>query len=359
METGAMNGQTHATQAPAIKPMKMAVIGATGMLGQHVTRQALLRGHQVVVVHRAGSKLDKFSGLAVEPRLGTLDDANALARALKGTDVVVNAAAYYPTTPRPWADDVRLATEQQQRFLAACDQAEVPRVVYLGAAIALARRSDGQAATEADAYPAQPADLNGYLQAKWAMERMAMHASRPDRPVLVGIPAMTFGEFDDGATTGRLLLEVARGTLPAYVRGNRNVVAASDAGRGLVRVAESGVHASAAAGNTRYLITGANTSMDDLVALMARLSGQRMPRAISVGVARLAAQGAALRWRVLGGAAPKLTPSAVAVMASGQFLDGSKAQRELGYTPALDLTQTLERALAWFEQRGLVPQSQR
>jgi dihydroflavonol-4-reductase len=132
--------------------MKIAVIGATGMLGNHAARAAVARGHTLRVIHRASSKLDKLTPLVFESRIGDLDDATALTQALQGADAVINAAAYYPTIPRAWQEDVRLATAQMQTFLRACRDAGVGRVVYLGGAIALRRNPTGAPGDESLSY---------------------------------------------------------------------------------------------------------------------------------------------------------------------------------------------------------------
>jgi dihydroflavonol-4-reductase len=328
--------------------MKIAVIGATGMLGNHVARAVVTRGHALRVVHRASSKLDKLKPLEFESRIADLDDAAALAQALGGADAVINAAAYYPTVPRAWQEDVRLARAQMQTFLQAAKAASVARVVYLGGAIALRRNPSGEPGNELLEYASEPEDKNNYLQAKWTMDQMALDAARAGQHVVIGIPTMTFGEHDDGVTTGRIVLEIANGKLPGYLRGKRNVVYAGDAAKGLVLCAEKG------ASGQRYLITGENVSMDDLVALIARKAGKPVPRAIPLRIAAFAAKLGGLKYRLLGGEPPKLSESAVAVMASGQFIDGAKAKRELGYAPTLSLEQTIERSLAWFKSQGRI-----
>lgn len=135
--------------------------------------------------------------------------------------------------------------------------------------------------------------------------------------MLVGIPSMTFGEHADGETTGRLVLCAERD-----------------------RAGE------------RHLITGENTTMDALVAEIARQAGGPEPRAIPLPVAGAAARLDGWRYRLPGDTPPRLTDSAIAVMASGQFLDGAKAQRELGYRPESSLVQAIARSLAGFRRAG-------
>lgn len=328
--------------------MRIGILGATGMLGHHAAHAALARRHELVVLHRPGSRLDRLADLCFEARAADLDDPRSLAPALRGLDGVINAAAYYPTVPRPWRKEVATGLAQMTAFYHACAEAQVARVLYLGGSIALRRHPQGLAGDETLEYAQQPADRNPYVQVKWAMDKLARERASAGQNVVIGIPTMSFGEYDYGPTTGRFVVEIANRTMPAYVHGFRNAVYAGDAGRGLVLALEKG------RAGERYLLTGENTSMDALVALIAELAQVSPPRAVPLALAQFVGALQTLRYRLIGGAPPKLGSTTVAVMASGQFLDGAKAGRELGYRPEVELREAIARALAWFRKVGYV-----
>ncbi len=326
--------------------MRLAVIGATGMLGQQTLRAALAAGHSGIAIYRSADSLRRLAGLDVESRHADLSDAMSLRAALVGIDAVVNAAAYYPTAPRPWRAEVATATAQMAGFYRAAAEAGVRRIVYLGGAIALPKRADGRPADGSERYAAQPANRNPYLQVKWALDEQALQQAAQGLPVCIGIPSMTFGEYDHGPTTGQLLVGIASGRLRQYVEGQRNVVYGGDAGRGLVRVAESGE------AGQRYLVTGVNTDMRELTTLMARLAGRPAPRVASLALAKTVSGVQKLRYRYFGGPLPTISDTAIAVMSAGQHLDGTRSERLLGYRPSVDLEQTVARSLAWFRENG-------
>ena len=166
--------------------------------------------------------------------------------------------------------------------------------------------------------------------------------------MVIGIPTMTFGEYDYGPTTGRLIVEIANRTLPGYVKGNRNVIYAGDAGRGLARVCEQGRP------GERYLLTGENISMSELVTKIGQIAGAPVPRAIPVAMARAASALQTARYRWLKGAVPRVDATAIAVMSAGQFVNGAKARSELGFTATETLDNAIKRALAWFRSNGYV-----
>ena len=332
--------------------MKVAIIGATGMIGHHTAAAALSAGHDVLVIHREGSDLSRIDDLqelgGFETAIGDLDSVEQMESAFKGADAVINCAAYYPTRPRPWREEVSTAKEQMERFYSACGLADVDRIVYLGGAIALRRSPDGAPGTEAMEYDSPPPTTNSYVQVKYAMHKQALEAARSGLPVVIGIPTMTLGEFDYGPSTGRFITEVANQTMPGFVDGRRNVLYAGDSGRGLLLAAEKGRPGEA------YLFAGTDITMDDLMTIIARVAGVDKPKTVPLAAAKLLAKFQAMRYRFLKGPVPKLGETAIAVMSAGQFIDGSKARQELGFEPTLSVEEAVRRAYKWFVAQGMI-----
>ena len=331
------------------EPMHIGVLGATGMLGHHAARAAIAAGHRVTVFHRAGSDLSRLDDLDTDRRIADLNDQDSLTEAFAGVDAVVHAAAFYPTTPRPWQQDVTEAERQIHRVLEAVRESGVQRAVYVGAAIALKTAPPGVKGRESNDYPGTPSSTNPYLRAKWAMDKAVMNAGKRGLPVCIAIPAMSFGEYDYGPSTGQLISRLANDELPGYVQGDRNVIYAGDAGRGIIAVTERGAR------GERYLLTGHNTNMDALVAKIAKLCGKDMPKPVPLPLARLLARWQAIRHRYFDGPQPTLTPTAIAVMGAGQHLSGMKAKQDLGFEAEVSLDEALARAHAWFQAQGMVP----
>ena len=334
--------------------MKIAIIGATGMIGHHAAAAALAAGHQLRVIHREGSDVSRIADLQqsggdrFETAIGDLDDVDQMEAAFQGVDAVINCAAYYPTRPRNWRAEVAMATKQMQLFYNACGLADVDRIVYLGGAIALRRDPDGAPGTEAMEYDSPPSSTNSYVQVKYAMHKQALEAAHSGLPVVIGIPTMTLGEYDYGPSTGRFITEVANRTMPGFVDGRRNVLYAGDSGRGLLLAAEKGRPGEA------YLFSGTDITMDELMTIIARVAGVEKPKSVPLAAAKMLARFQALRYRLFNGPVPKLGETAIAVMSAGQFIDGSKARNELGFEPTLSVEDAVRRAYDWFVANGMI-----
>ena len=73
--------------------MKIFCTGASGYIGGSVAAYLMAAGHQVTGLVRSPEKADAVRAFGIEPVMGTLDDAEILARAAQASDVVVNAAS--------------------------------------------------------------------------------------------------------------------------------------------------------------------------------------------------------------------------------------------------------------------------
>jgi uncharacterized protein len=94
--------------------MRVAIVGATGLIGRRVAGALARRGDEVLAVSRRGAPVPDARSLRWDPAEGPLPAA-----ALEGVDAVVNVAGA-PIAPRPWTDsrkreirDSRLVTTRR------------------------------------------------------------------------------------------------------------------------------------------------------------------------------------------------------------------------------------------------------
>lgn len=102
--------------------MKLAIFGATGRTGQHLVRQALERGHEVVAFARSPQKLEP-DGDRLTVVQGDVQDAAKVAEAVAGADAVVSVLG--PTENKP----AFAVTKGTQNILDAMRQHGVQRLV--------------------------------------------------------------------------------------------------------------------------------------------------------------------------------------------------------------------------------------
>lgn len=118
---------------------RIAVIGATGMLGQPVTHELIAAGFDVTVVARSPDEAQPlFPGAAVVA--GDVFDAGSIERALAGQDAVYLNLSVDPSE-RP--DDPHTETDGLRTVIAAAKQHGLQRIAYLSSLVKDYQGTDG------------------------------------------------------------------------------------------------------------------------------------------------------------------------------------------------------------------------
>ncbi|HEX6591664.1 MAG TPA: NAD(P)-dependent oxidoreductase [Moraxellaceae bacterium] len=129
--------------------MRIALIGATGQIGQHLLSEALSRGHHVTAIVRHPEKLSPHPKLSAVA--GSVYDTDALASLLKGSDAVISA--FNPG----WTDSNLPANQVRgtDSVIAATKQAGVPRLLVVGGAGSLQVPGGGIDVVDTPDFPAE------------------------------------------------------------------------------------------------------------------------------------------------------------------------------------------------------------
>jgi dihydroflavonol-4-reductase len=342
------NGRETSEEEPLSGDGPVLVTGATGFVGSAVARALAARGTRLRFLVRRGSDRRNLRGLAGEVAEGDLTDPASLARAVGGCRQVFHVAADY----RLWVPDraamLRTNVEGTRTLMRAAKAAGVERVVHTSSVAALGLNADGTPADEKT--PVDPDALIGtYKRSKYLAEQAVREEARAGLPVVIVNPAAPVGPGDIKPTpTGRMILDAARGRIPAYVNTGLNVVHVEDVAAGHILAAERGRIGES------YVLGGENLLLGDLLALIAEVAGRRAPR-LSLPITplvplALAAEGIAR----LTGRAPALTRETLAMARKKMFFSSAKAEAELGYR-ARPARQAITDALAWFRAEGMLP----
>jgi dihydroflavonol-4-reductase len=322
---------------------KKLVIGASGFLGSHVTRQLVASGADVRVMLRRTSSTKGTDDLDVERCYGDVSDDGALRAAMAGCDVVY----YCVVDARMWLRDpeplFQTNVEGLRHVLDAALDANLKKFVFTSTTGALAI-SDRRVVTEAD--PHNWDQGGAYIEARVAAENMVMSYARDK-----GLPAVamcistTYGPGDWAPTPhGSLIALVANGRFPFYLGYSAEVVGIEDAARAMLLAAEHGRN------GERYIISDRYMSIRELHQIAATAVGRRPPRiGIPMSVLRAGARVNDLMARLL----RRDLPFAYVGMRMAELmspLDHTKAQRELGWTPE-PVEDSIRKAAVFFAAR--------
>ena len=220
--------------------MKAFVTGATGFVGSHIARVLAEQGAELRFLVRSKQQLQNIEGLKAERVIGDLRDADSLAKAMAGCEVVFHVAADYRLWVRDPDQMYHSNVEGTRTVLEAARQNGVRRVVYTSSVATMGFHSNGHPADEES--PVALENMIGpYKRSKFMSERVAMEAGRGGLDVVVVNPTTPVGERDIKPTpTGRIIVDFLKKKFPAYVDTGLNLVDVGECARGHARGAREG-----------------------------------------------------------------------------------------------------------------------
>ena len=319
------------------------VIGASGFLGSHVTRQLVERGDDVRVLLRRSSSTKAIDDLDVERRFGDVFDDDALRAAMTDVDDVF----YCVVDARAWLRDpaplFRTNVEGLQHVLDVAVDADLHRFVFTSSIGTIGIRYDGRPATEADGM--NWADQGGgYIQSRVAAEDLVLvYARHRGLPAVAMCVANTYGPGDWAPTPhGGLLAAAAAGKMPAYVKDTASeVVGIEDAAAALLLAADRGRD------GERYIVSERFMSARELYETAAAASGSQPPRfGIPLPLTYAFGHAGDVVARVLRRDL-ELSSLSVRLMHIMGRMDHGKAERELGWHPE-PVHEAIRRAAHWY-----------
>lgn len=322
--------------------MRALVTGGTGFLGANLAAYLLQQGWTVRILRRATSPLEAVADLDVEHAIGDVLDEESLCRAMVGCDVVFHTAAVSAYWRTPKEEILRVNIDGTRNVLAAARDMNIRRVVLTSSLAALGVPEPGTRLTEDHPYNLPPGRfLYGYSKAM--AEAIARAFVEQGLDVVIVNPSVILGPRDIHQISGSLLLEMARGRVPALPPGGVNVVAVEDVVRG---------HALALARGRpgeRYILGGENLTYRELADQIAEVIGVPAPRWV---LPPRVVRGLAAMARVAQAMGIPLPVGADQLWLSTHFIwcDGGKAETELGYRPQIPVREAIRRTWEWYQR---------
>ncbi len=322
--------------------MKVLVTGATGLVGNNVVRLLLEGGAAVRVLAREQSDPRPFAGLDVEIVRGDLREIPALTAAVAGTDLVIHAAAqvHIGWTGLAIAQSVNVdgtrAMAQAAR-LAGC------RMVHVSSVDALGLSNPGVPSDENT--PPTNGVLCPYVVTKRGAEQVLLNEVNAGLAAVIVNPGFMIGPWDWKPSSGRMLLQVARGWGLCAPLGRNSYCDVRDVAAGILSAAERGTV------GQRYILAGESLSYFQAWRIFAQVTGATPP-VIPIGpLVRFAVGHAGDLVTRLTGRESDVNSAALAIAGQSRSFSSARAAAELGYR-SRPLAESAEAAWSWFRENG-------
>jgi nucleoside-diphosphate-sugar epimerase len=262
--------------------VKIFIAGATGVLGRALVEQFVGHGHHVLGLARSEEGKQLIQSLGGESREADVFDADALARAAEGAEVVIHAATSIPvktrTKPADWEMNDRLRRDGTSA-LTACAAKTGARLYLQQSIVWLVRPSDGSFFDE-DGVPNPDAITQSALDG----ERIALEAAERSG---FKSSVLRCGYFygPDSAHTRMFGEGLIKRKIPIVGSGRAHLanIHTEDAARAFVAASEgdkSGVW---------HIVDNESVAVEEFMSYFAGRLGAPKPRHVPVWLARLIA----------------------------------------------------------------------
>jgi dihydroflavonol-4-reductase len=222
----------------------------------------------------------------------------------------------------------------------------VERVVYTSSVAALGIHADRSPGDETS--PVSLREMVGpYKRSKYlAEEAVRRRASELRSSLVVVNPSTPIGPGDVKPTpTGGIIVDAARGRIPAFVDTGLNLVHVDDVARGHLLALEKGRD------GERYILGGADMTLEAILAMVAKHCGRRAP---TLRLPRAGVYPVAIVSEIIArftGREPRVTLDGLRMAKKHMYFSSAKAERELGYRWRPPEEAVID-ALAWFRRHG-------
>ena len=321
----------------------LLVTGVTGFVGSHVLAAHSGSDFRVRALVRKQSDIDRLQDEGVECIEGSLEDADALRRAVRGADVVLHLAA--ATKARSAAEYERANARGTQTLIEAMSAVEPrpKRLIYLSSLAAAGPSRDGRPVTRND----PPAPLTAYGRTKLAGEQLCSAAASQFDVAILRAPAV-YGPRDRDVYEVFRLAKYGVVPLPSGPVRRLQMIHVADLARALLLAAVS-----ERAVGIYHVAEARSYAWDDMARMVAEAVGSS---ARVIRVPGLVIEAAATVTESVAGVFGKSVifnrDKARELLAPGWLCETELAQRDFGFEAHIPLPAGLNDTAKWYKANG-------
>ena len=322
--------------------MRIFITGATGYIGQRLTTKLLEEGHEVHALCRQKPEYPSFRNDGFHFYAGDLSDKSAIARAMKGCEIVYHLAGMAKVWAKQSSAYYDVHVSGTQNVLEASLANEVKKVVFTSSG-ATYGVSNGSPLTE-DSVRTHPL-FTEYENSKFIAEECVQHYVRKGLDVVIVNPTKVYGPglWTESNAVSQMIKSFIEGDwhiIPGNGKMIGNFSFIDDVVNGHCLAMQKGRP------GEKYILGGVNVSFNEFFSLLKTTSKMNY-LTFHVPLQLMMLYGWQEEWvaRALG-KEPKITCPWIRKYSHNQALSSGKASLELGYTMTT-LEDGLMKTLEW------------
>jgi nucleoside-diphosphate-sugar epimerase len=329
--------------------MKALVTGGGGFLGKAIVKLLIARGDEVRSFSR--NEHPALTALGVEHCRGELSDAEAVARAAEGCDIVFHVAAKAGVWG-PYEEFYRANVLGTKHVIDACPRHGIKRLVHTSSPSVVFDGSDMEGVDESIPYPETFKAF--YPQTKAEAEQLILQANDEQLATVALRPHLIWGP-EDNHLVPRILDRGAKGALRRI--GTRDCLADTiyidNAALAHVQAADKLDIGSVVAGKVYFLTQGEPLPIWEIVDRILA-AGDIAPVSGTISPKLAYAAGWTLEkvYSLLGiKSEPRMTRFVASELSTAHWFDISAAKSDFGYNPQVSFDEGMLRLKSWLAEQ--------
>ncbi len=325
----------------------IGVIGATGHLGNVLTRELLERGYKVRAIIPEGEDITPIKDLSVEIFRADITDLSSVNLATMGLECVFHCAGIIGISGKQRNLMYRVNVEGTKNVIDACIRNKVRRLIYTSSVHALVEPPYGEIIDET--CEINPDKVYGdYAKTKAMATLSVLEATKSYLDAIILCPSGIIGPFDYKISEmGQLILDFLNRRLKAYIDGAYNFADVRDVALGHIYAMEKGKM-----GNL-YILGGETISVFGILDFLESITGIEKPNTkMPYWIAYATSPFTPIYYSIVK-TKPLFTTYSVKVLHSNANISSKKAIEQLGYS-FRPVKESIKDAYYWFIRQGKI-----
>tara|TARA_Y100000022_G_scaffold7127_1_gene5799 strand:- start:1248 stop:2243 length:996 start_codon:yes stop_codon:yes gene_type:complete len=241
---------------------KILITGANGFLGSAITKLGIKKGYKVNILVRKDSNLTNLKPFLSKLKIyyGDLKDIESLHQPVKESDIIFHVAADYRLWSRKPAEIYSTNVYGTENI--ALKALMYNKMLIYTSSVATLKLQKGLISDENS--KAKFEEMTGdYKKSKFLAEKIILSLTKKKLKAIIVNPSTPIGEGDIKPTpTGKIILDVLRKEMPAYVDTGLNFVHVDDVAEGHFLALKYGKI------GEKYILGGENLNFKDFLDLV-------------------------------------------------------------------------------------------
>ena len=220
----------------------ICITGATGLLGGNLAIALIRKGVKVRCIKRKRSFIGHLSDYPIDWVEADLGDIESLSSAFSNCEYVINCAGVIGFTNATLKESTAANILGVENLIKAVSNAHANRLIHCSTVDTIGLRTDGISSDETVPWNWEMLGIaNNYARTKLQGQERVIEAARQGMiDAVVVNPGFMIGPNDPKPSSGKLLLNIARGKARGYPSGSNSFVDVRDVCAGIINALKRG-----------------------------------------------------------------------------------------------------------------------